>query len=130
VEGPRRVPRALHFGKRYLFGCCSLSTQDPRVGLALHRQLAECGVVHPELRVEPRPGFECVGPTASSATAAPVGPVEVPPLFGTYLRHGALVCSRPAIDRDFRTIDFFVVLDVTTLDPRTFRAFFNEEPAR
>ena len=28
----------MHFGKRYLFGCCSLSTQEEEVGLALHRQ--------------------------------------------------------------------------------------------
>ena len=50
--------------------------------------------------------------------------VEVPTLFGTYLRYGALVCGPPAIDREFKTIDWFVLLDTNALDPRTFRSFF------
>jgi putative hemolysin len=130
----------MHFGKRYLFGCCSLSTQDPAIGLALHRQLAEWRKVHPGLKVEPRAGFECRppapgrawarGPVAAGEPVAAVEPVAVPPLFGTYLRYGALVCSPPAIDREFKTIDYFVVLDVNALDPRTFRAFFGGDSAR
>jgi putative hemolysin len=120
----------MHFGKRYLFGCCSLSTQDPVAGLALHGQLEASGMLHPELRVDPRPGVGCreaVGPEAG-AEAAPVTPVEVPTLFGTYLRYGALVCGPPAIDRDFKTIDWFVLLDTNALDPRTFRSFFSAPP--
>ena len=48
--------------------------------------------------------------------------VDVPQLFATYLRYGALVCGPPAIDREFKTIDYFVLLDTNALDPRTFRA--------
>jgi putative hemolysin len=118
----------MHFGKRYLFGCCSLSTQDPEAGLELYRQLAEWGNLHPELRVDPRAGFECRGETERNG--APAEPVKLPPLFATYLRYGALVCSPPAIDREFRTIDFFVVLDVDALDARTFRAFFGDDRTR
>ncbi len=54
----------------------------------------------------------------------PGEPVEVPQLFATYLRYGALVCGPPAIDREFKTIDYFVLLDTNALDPRTFRSFF------
>src|SRR5262245_52490688 len=111
----------MHFGKRYLFGCCSLSTQDPQAGLELHRQLAEGGKLHPELRVDPRAGFECRA--TSMRNGAPAEPVTLPPLFATYLRYGALVCGSPAIDRDFKTIDYFVLLDINALDPRTFRSF-------
>jgi putative hemolysin len=50
--------------------------------------------------------------------------VKPPQLFATYLRYGALVCGPPAIDREFKTIDWFVLLDTNTLDPRTFRSFF------
>lgn len=119
----------MHFGKRYLFGCCSLSTQDPATGLALHRQLEAWGKQHPELRVDPRPGVGCGDLRAEPAReVSPAAPVEVPTLFGTYLRYGALVCGPPAIDREFKTIDWFVLLDTNALDPRTFRSFFTAPP--
>jgi len=117
----------MHFGKRYLFGCCSLSSQDPAAGLALHRQIAECGMLQSELRVDPRPGVECRVEDPASLGVAPAGPVEVPTLFATYLRYGALVCGPPAIDREFKTIAWFVLLDTNALDPRTFRSFFTAE---
>jgi putative hemolysin len=115
----------MHFGKRYLFGCCSLSSQDTSAGLELHRQLAADGKLHPELRVDARVGFECRA--SPDASTAPAEPVKVPQLFATYLRYGALVCGPPAIDREFKTIDYFVLLDTNALDPRTFRSFFAAE---
>ena len=119
----------MHFGKHYLFGCCSLSTQDPELGLALHRRLATCGKLHPGLAVAPRAGHECLATAASygAGCAAAEPEVEVPPLFATYLRYGALVCGPPAIDREFKTVDWFVLLDTNALDPRTFRSFFSAE---
>ena len=50
--------------------------------------------------------------------------MDLPPLFRTYLRYGAQVCGPPAIDREFKTIDFFVLLDIEDLDPRSRRLFF------
>ena len=38
--------------------------------------------------------------------------VKLPRLFSTYLGIGAKVCSPPAIDRRFKTIDFLVMLDI------------------
>ncbi|MDX1384770.1 MAG: GNAT family N-acyltransferase [Thermoanaerobaculia bacterium] len=107
--------------KRYLFGCCSLSSQDREEGLRLYRQLVAAGHLHPSCRVEPRPGFAC----GAAPAAGPVGEtVEVPQLFATYLRYGAKILGPPAIDREFKTIDYFVLLDVEALDPRTYRIFF------
>jgi putative hemolysin len=118
----------VHFGKRYLFGCCSLSSQDSAAGLALHRELVQAGKLHPTLEVLPREGFECRAPAAAPAPDfPPATPVEVPPLFAIYLRYGALVCGPPAIDRGFKTIDYLVLLDVDALEPRAFRAFFHGE---
>ena len=48
----------------------------------------------------------------------------VPPLFRTYLRYGAKVCGPPAIDRDFKTIDYLVALDVDALSRGSFKLFF------
>jgi len=110
------------FGKRYLFGCCSLTTQDAVTGMRLYAQLAERGMVRTDLGVAPRPGFACA---ASAAEIAAHRQVEVPTLFATYLRYGARVCGPPAIDRDFKTIDYLVLMDSAGLDPRTRRLFFD-----
>ncbi len=106
------------FDKRYLFGCCSLTSQDPREGLGMLRRLEREGRISREFLVEPRPLFACEGPDDGSFEA------EVPKLFGTYLRYGAVACGPPAIDRAFKTIDFFIVLDVQLLDPRLHALFF------
>jgi len=106
-------------GKRHLFGCCSLTSQDPREGLGLHRALERAGHVDPELRVEPRPAFRC-----AVAPGAPLPDVAPPPLFATYLRHGARVVGGPALDREFGTIDSLVVLDLARMPARLVRLFF------
>ena len=41
-----------------------------------------------------------------------LGPaLKLPKLFRTYLRLGALVVSEPAIDREFGTVDFLILMD-------------------
>lgn len=102
--------------KRYFFGCCSLFTTDERVGAAAYRQLSADGCMHPDFLVSPRrnrvdlDGVDEVG-------------VELPALFNMYLRLGAKVCGPPMIDREFGTIDFFVVLDIQTANEKYRRMF-------
>ena len=55
--------------------------------------------------------------------------MKIPKLFRTYLRFGAKVCSPPAIDRRFKTIDFLVLFDVYEIDARR-AAYFSEREAR
>jgi putative hemolysin len=45
--------------KRYLFGCCSLTSQDPHEGKQVMDYLQANGHVHPDLRVLPQPDFVC-----------------------------------------------------------------------
>ena len=112
--------------KRYFFGCCSLTSQDGCEGYLALRRLADLGRLHPQLVVPPRPGFECV-----CDRPLPEGgePYALPALFKTYLRYGSLVCGPPAIDREFQTIDFFVLFDLETLDPRSRALFFESDTA-
>jgi putative hemolysin len=114
-------------GTRYLFGCCSLTSQDPAEGLRALAHFAARGLLHPRFTVAPRPGLECAGDAAAAAAAVAADPaaVELPPLFRTYLRYGALVCGPPAIDYEFKTIDFLVLLDSAGLDPRSRALFFD-----
>lgn len=105
----------VHNRLRYLFGCCSLTSQDQAAGIRLYRQLAAAGKVRPDLDVPVLEHARCEAPP----DAVEKGPnVEIPTLFATYLRYGALVCSRPAIDRDFKTIDYLVLMDTATLSRR------------
>lgn len=100
-----------------LFGCCSLTGDDEGAALALHRWLEQEGHLHPTWIAPPLRGLECHG--AAASTSPPL-----PPLFGGYLALGAKAMGDPAVDRLFKTIDWLVVLDVTTLDDRTRRTFF------
>jgi putative hemolysin len=106
--------------KRYLFGACSLASQDPVDGQLLYRELSANGHLHPEIRIEPRPGWECRtdGPLPVIAQAP-----EVPRLLQGYLNLGGRVCSEPARDRAFKTIDYLVLLDVDAMPPGLFRRF-------
>ncbi|MFN7962397.1 MAG: GNAT family N-acyltransferase [Thermoanaerobaculia bacterium] len=110
--------------KRFLFGCCSLTSQDPCDGARALRHLTAEGHLHPTVLVQPRPGFECACPGALPEEPEPF---EIPMLFKTYLRYGALACGPAALDREFGTIDFFVLFDLATLDADTYRVFFDEQ---
>lgn len=107
--------------KRYLFGCCSLTSQEPAEGLKLMQQLSQAGFLHPEFWVKPHKNLECV--TADSWPCD----VPLPRLFKTYLGIGAKVCGPPAIDRQFKTIDFFVMFDLKTMNHRLKRMFFGQD---
>lgn len=110
-----------HNRKRYLFGCCSLTSQEPALGEATQAFLEKEGNVHPTLVAPPLPGFACAGGDAASVAGQRV---HIPPLFQSYLTLGAKVCGPPAIDRLFKTIDFLVTLDVAALDEHSYRFFF------
>lgn len=108
--------------KRYLFGCCSLTSQDMTLGVRVHRYLQTRGQEHEAYRAPPLPELACV-----SSTPVPTdgdSEIRIPALFQSYLSLGAKTCGAPAIDRLFKTIDFLVLLDTATLDERVYRSFF------
>ncbi len=105
--------------KRYLFGACSLSSQDPAAGMALYRKLSEAGCLHPTLRIDPRRGGSCRGSGSSREVETPA----VPRLLRGYLSLGASLCGEPCLDRAFKTIDFLVLLDIEAMPPGMFRRF-------
>jgi putative hemolysin len=110
-----------HYRKRYLFGCCSLTSQDESEGKRAFESLKSSGHLHPTLRVMPARGFECRAGDSMTNEAAEV---NIPKLFRIYLRFGAQVCGPPAIDRLFGTIDFFVLFDIEEMDEHWRKAFF------
>ncbi len=110
-------------GKRHLFGCCSLTSQDPALGAATMAHLVREGHVHPDLIAPPLSGLGCDHAEPAAIAAAQV---HIPPLFASYLSLGAKVFGPPAIDRHFKTIDFLVALDIQSLDAHSYRFFFRQ----
>jgi putative hemolysin len=110
-----------HTQKRYLFGCCSLTSQDADEGKAVMDYLERNGYTHRSIRVPPLSEVECY-PT-DFTVSRPVK-VKIPILFRLYLNYNAKVCGPPAIDRAFKTIDYLVIMDIAELDVRTRKMFF------
>ena len=100
---------ALGHGCQYLIGCSSLTSQDEAYGAAMYRKL-ESNLVEASLRTSPRP--ECAIPSG----LVYAGIVTPPKLLRTYLTLGAKICGPPAIDREFKTIDFLTFLDLESLN--------------
>jgi putative hemolysin len=107
--------------KHYLFGCCSLTSQDPALAEVVHDHLEATGRLHQTLAVQPHPHCRCHPPSSSTL---PRPSAHIPALFQSYLGLGAKVLGAPAIDRQFKTIDWLVILDVREIDPAIARRFF------
>ena len=106
--------------KRFLFGCCSLTSQDAWEGNSCwssSRRAATC-----TQRISCRCSLP-MNARADDSDELGLGQVKVPRLFSTYLGIGAKVCSPPAIDRRFKTIDFFVIFDIEEMDSRARKLF-------
>lgn len=99
---------AKNHGGRYLIGCSSLTSQDPAEGITLFHALKERYLAAPEWQTSPMPGFRC--------EAAPLEtPVRAPKLMSAYFSIGAKICGEPALDAEFKTIDFLTLVDIQAL---------------
>ena len=105
-------------GGRYMMGCCSLPSQDVALGHSVYRSLTNC-LASPELITIPTTAYALEPASETLAGARP------PKLLRAYLTIGAKICSTPAIDREFKTIDFLTLLDLQTLHPRVAARFLN-----
>jgi len=111
---------ALSRGCRYLIGCSSLTSQDPVVGSKVYVQMSNF-LAPPEMQTVPQPAYAFElrdGETSEQA--------KIPKLLRAYLAAGAQICGPPAMDRDFRTIDFLTLLDLGRV-PKGARARFMGE---
>ena len=104
-------------GGRYLCGCSSLTSQDAAVGASAYADLCRRNLAPAEWRTRPLPHYEC------SLEQLAAEPVKIPKLLRAYLSMGAKICGPPALDREFKTIDFLTLLDLENL-PTLVRARF------
>ena len=111
---------ALAHGGRYLCGCSSITTQDPTFGASAYADLCRKHLVEPRFRTKPQSKFEC--PLSQLADEGP----KIPKLLRAYLSVGARICGPPALDREFKTIDFLTFLDLLTLPPAARERFMGQ----
>lgn len=112
-----------HNQKRFLFGPCSLTSQDPWEGKRVLDYLERKNLVRKDVEVGAMPGYECIWEGTDPAPEK-AERIELPPLFDIYLRYAGRTCGPPVIDRRFKTIDFFILFDVDALSARARRLFF------
>jgi putative hemolysin len=96
---------AQEYGGRYLLGCSSLSSQDPAQAYTAYTQLQR-HLAPAHLRTQPHAAWVC------PLDASGVANFKVPKLLAAYLSMGAWICGPPAIDREFKTIDFLTLIDL------------------
>jgi putative hemolysin len=113
---------ALMNGGRYMMGCCSLTSQDPGMGYAVYDSLKNW-MSEPALQTVARGDFKLPPRTVAPSEQ------RAPKLLRAYLTIGAKICSEPAIDREFKTIDFLTLLDLQTLHPRMAARFLEGHQA-
>lgn len=98
------VKYGMRHGCRYLIGCSSLTLQDGATGAAVYSKLKKF-LVRSELQTAPQPAFACDLDTAADDA-------DIPKLLRAYLTIGAQICGPPALDTEFKTIDFLTFLDL------------------
>lgn len=96
-------------GGRYLVGCSSVTSQEPAVGASLYADLCRRHLAPPHWRTRPLAACDC------SLNELHAEPVKVPKLLRAYLTLNAKICGPPALDRQFKTIDFLTLLDLETM---------------
>jgi putative hemolysin len=101
---------AVSRGARYLIGCSSVTSQDTSLGSAMYYRL-ESYLVTPELQTVPTEAY------AFELEPKMLDAPQPPNLLRAYLTVGAKICGTPALDREFKTIDFLTLLDLENMAP-------------
>jgi putative hemolysin len=108
---------------RYLIGCSSLTSQDPALGASAYSDLCRKHLVEERFQTKPTAAYECPLEVMSKER------VKIPKLLSAYMSLGAKICGAPAIDREFKTIDFLTFLDLASLPARTVERYLSNPKA-
>ncbi|MBN3874232.1 GNAT family N-acetyltransferase [Nostoc sp. JL33] len=90
---------------QYFFGCASLLTQSPWQATYAYNYFQQNGLMHPSILVYPNSQYCLELPQNYHDSYH----MEIPKVLQAYLNIGANICSLPAIDRQFKTIDFLTI---------------------
>lgn len=103
-------------GLSHLMGCASVPLNDGGIYAANLYHALKQDLVESRLRVQPHVGLD----VSRLATGEPT---RAPTLIRGYLRVGARICGLPAVDYEFNTADFLMLLDIDAISSRFARRF-------
>lgn len=102
----------------YLISCASVSLSDGgRNASAIYQALNPENIAPHDYQVTPCIPFPMQCPEVRKVAC-------MPPLLKGYLRSGAWVCGKPALDAEFDSADFFILLPLSKLEGRYLRHYF------
>ncbi|BAY11327.1 GNAT family N-acetyltransferase [Calothrix sp. NIES-2098] len=93
---------------KYFFGCASLLTQNPWQAACAYHYFLVNKLMHPSILVYPNTEYSIEIPQNCPDSCN----VNIPNIVQAYLNIGAKICSLPAIDRYFKTIDFLTISNI------------------
>jgi L-ornithine Nalpha-acyltransferase len=107
-----------------MIGCASFAGVDPAAHAAALSFLHHHRLAGPEWRVRAHdPHYQSMNLMPKDQIDAKAAVKLLPPLIKAYLRLGAVVGDGAYIDHQFGTIDVFICLPVSMIDPRYFAHF-------
>jgi len=121
---------------QYLFGCSSIKTINKEEIKLLYYYLQQQNHLTNDHKVRPKGRFNVHGLHRHLKKHPQLKPrLEhteirnmIPSLLQSYLKAGAKVCGRPALDKSFRCIDFLTLLDVADIRKQYSRKMQKQEP--
>ncbi len=98
---------AIHTKAEYLFGCSSVKTESPADAKAIIESLKKKDQFSEQWGITPTEKYRMSLSLVSEMTELNC---DFPSLFQSYLNAGAKVFGEPALDREFKCLDFLTIL--------------------
>ena len=105
------------YSVRYIIGCPSVYTMEPKEVSEIYALFKKSYFAPEHFRVFPKEGGVLEGLREEEPIDGREKKIslKLPSLIKSYLKVGAVICGAPAVDREFNTVDFFMLLDVSKM---------------
>ena len=108
-----------YYDKQYLFGCSSFYSQNPGIGWKAFEFFQQNGQFWNDAPIETREKYDC--PKIETTET-----FEVPKILNVYMTYGAEICSYPALDKEFKSIDFLTLFDIKKMKQKHLDFFYDQ----
>ncbi len=114
-------------GSRYLFGCSSLKIIDPAEAKTITNYLKDAGHFDDGHSIAPIGKFNMnLSDVYRASMEDNVIKGLIPPLLRSYFTAGSKAFGEPALDKEFKCIDFLTILDMENITSGYKRRYFKQ----